>query len=188
MPIGVNLLPWRARQARRRRWRLALIGLGGGLAGLMALAIIATRVDQQNAADRAHQAELEAQLAELAPAIEAQGRLERTRERLDARHAVTETLGEQRRRAPDALTQTLAARPPTIALTRLRIHAEERVIEGHSRQPDALPRLIDSLRAAPAFAGFHLQRLTHLATEGGERRGFRLTLTRPSTPTVDDDG
>lgn len=187
MPIGVNLLPWRARQARRQRWRLALIGLGGGLAGLMALAIIATRVDQQNAAARAHQAELEAQLAELAPAIEAQDRLERTRERLDARHAVTETLGEQRRRAPDALTQTLAARPPTIALTRLRIHAEERVIEGHTRQPDALPRLIDALRAAPAFAGFHLQRLTHLPAEGGERRGFRLTLTRPPTPTVDND-
>jgi len=186
MPIGVNLLPWRARQARRQRLRLGLIGLGSGLAGLMALILIAISIDQRNAAARAHQADLEAQLAELAPAIATYRRLEQTRERLDARHSVMQQLGERRTHAPDALAQALAARPPAITLTRLQIRPKERVIEGHTRQPDALPRLIDALRAAPAFAGFRLQRLAHLPAERDRRRGFRLVLTGPSTPAVDD--
>jgi Tfp pilus assembly protein PilN len=181
MPIGVNLLPWRARQARQQRWRLARIGLGSTLVGLLAMMLAAGGIDERNTAARARQADLDARLTALAPAIEARRRLDRVRAALERRYTVVEDLGTRRTRATDALTQALEARPAAITLTRLRLRADERVIQGHARQADAVPRLIDALRRAPAFTGLQLQRLAHPADapDPDRGRGFRLVLTHP---------
>ncbi|RZU99264.1 PilN domain-containing protein [Spiribacter vilamensis] len=187
MPIGVNLLPWRERRARRERRCLWLITGLAGLAGLTIMVATAAPIGNDNAHLNSRQTELRDRVAALAPNVDRARRMDRQIDRLDARQSAMDRLRQRRTRAVDALTTVVSALPPSIALVHLEHGSDRLVIEGLSPKSRAIPRLIDALRATPGFTGFRIQRLANRPSESAPGQRFRLVLERNPTASPDHD-
>ena len=187
MPIGVNLLPWRETEARRQRWHLWLITVFAGLAGLTVMVAIAAPISAHNTEERSRQTERRERIAAFEQDVERARHMDRQIDRLNARQSAMDRLQQQRARTIDALTGVVTALPSSIALTHLEQRPDELVVEGRSPRPTAIPRLIDALRATPAFAAFRVQRLANRPADSAPGYRFRLVLDRPSKASPNHD-
>lgn len=187
MPIGVNLLPWRERRARRECRNLWLITGFAGLTGLTIMVVLAVPVGDDNAHLNTRQTELHERIAALGPDVDLARRMERQIDRLDARQSAMNRLQQRRARAVDALTGLTNALPSSIALIHLDYRPDRLVIEGRSPKPSAIPRLMDALRGTRGFAGFRIQRLANRPSESASGQRFRLVLERSAVASPDHD-
>lgn len=176
MPIGVNLLPWRAerdRRARRRAW-LAMPTAGFIGLGMMLMATLVIREMREERLDA--NARVRQQIDALADRRAATEQLEQTHAALTRRMAAMEALLDGRTRALDELTGLMEALPEDVRLMGVERGAERMVIEGLAPQPASVSALIMALRASPRFPALRFERLGTRAAQGRSGDRFRIVV------------
>lgn len=178
MPIGVNLLPWRAerdRRARRRMWlampTATLIGLG-----IMLMATLVIREMHEERLDA--NTRVRQQIDALADRRAATEQLKRTHGALSRRMAAMEALLDGQTRALDELTGLMEALPHDVRLMGVERGAERLVIEGLAPAPVSVSALITALRASPRFPALRFERLTTRPAQGHSGDRFRIVVRR----------
>ena len=174
MPIGVNLLPWRANRARRRRrvFGSALITLLTlGLAVMWAASLaIEPAYERQATAN----AKLRAQLATLSERVTEYRDLEQRSQTHAQRRNALKAIRQKPIRLLKALAAATQAMPTAAVLTRLKQTPEALIVSGHTPTPEAVPRLLNRLRQHPAFANAILKSLQPLEADSATNRQFTL--------------
>ena len=176
MPIGVNLLPWRAerdRRARRRAWLAMPTAAFTGL-GVMLMATLVIKEGHQDRLDA--NAQVRQQIDALADRRAATEQLKRSHEALSRRMAAMEALLDKRTRALDELTGLLEALPEDVRLLGIERGAERLVIEGLAPQPASVSALVTALRASPRFPALRFERLGTRATQDRSGDQFRIVV------------
>ena len=186
MPIGVNLLPWRAERDRRARRRMGLAMPTATLIGLgiMLTAAVIAQEMRQELLDANRQ--VRHQIKALADRRAATEQLERTHKVLSQRMTAMEALLEGRTRALDELAGLTKALPTDVRLVRIERGAERMVIEGVAPQAASVSALVTALRASPRFPDLRFERLGTRAAQGGHGDRFRIVVRNAVERTAEE--
>ena len=183
MPIGVNLLPWRAQRDQRMRRRIwlamptaAIIGLGVMLVATLLIREMRHELLRANESTRQ-------QITALADQRASAERLEAMHTRLRRRMSAMEQLLARRTTRLTELVGLVEALPPPVRLIRIERDAERMVIEGLAPDSASISALVNAVRTSPHFPELQFERLE--TASASERTGdrFRIEVRDASSPT-----
>lgn len=184
----INLLPWRAERRKQRQKEFGVMLALAAVAGLALWLAVNTYYNAQIEGQRARNAFLDQQIAQVDERIKEIDELDRQRARLLARKDVIEKLQASRSQMVHLFDSLVRTIPDGVMLTSLKQEGERLTLEGRSQSNARVSTYMRNLEGSGWMTRPELSIIEARAAEGAAMPGlpyaFRLTVTlaNPSAP------
>ncbi len=184
----INLLPWRAERRKQRQKEFGAMLALAAVAGLALWLAVNTYYNAQIEGQRARNAFLDQQIAQVDERIKEIDELDRQRARLLARKDVIEKLQASRSQMVHLFDSLVRTIPDGVMLTSLKQEGERLTLEGRSQSNARVSTYMRNLEGSGWMTRPDLSIIEARAAEGAAMPGlpyaFRLTVTlaNPSAP------